>query len=97
MLALQRRVDRGEQRQGEHEQQQAAEHRLRGLRQRGRQRHRDDTAEGIDVAVQVEQADRAEHQREQAGLQRVDQLLLGQQARQARPAGSACRTSGPAA
>ena len=79
-VALQRHVDQRERGQREQQQAEPAEQHLRRRADRRRQRHRQHAGERVDVAPQVERADRAEDQRERARLHRIDQLRLREQA-----------------
>jgi hypothetical protein len=79
-LALQRHVDERKQRQHHQHQQQTARHQAAAFGQCGRQRQHQQGGVLHPVLPQVHRADHAQHQCQQAGLQRGGQLLQREQA-----------------
>ena len=77
---LQRHVDGGEEGQRQDDRHHPADERAADRGDRLRQRHGEDAGEVADVAAEPGAADAAENERQQARLQGVDELLLGQDA-----------------
>ncbi len=82
-VALKRCIDAGAHGQREQEQHESAKHGAADLRQGRRQRHGHEAGKRFDVALEVHRTDGSQHQRQRTCLERVDELLLGDESGQA--------------